>query len=422
MGLLEGVIAGLIAHGSASAVTKTHDTIRERSPAGDDVSETFDHTLTRSIEERAEEIDSHGLRNVVRHWGAVTEEIDTYEIVFASEEEALNWIVDEIAEHEWIDLTESEQRELRTILADEYADAVAAFHDHVAENERLQRRFQTDMGTALVEQLDAISQAFDRIAGPTPYEIHDFPAGREAITDTLLAGDPIPFVDRTEVPEEPKPNRYFVLGPSGSGKSRVIVEFIHRLPGDAVNHVLIPDNRMIDPSDAKALAHESFDGDLLLVWENVHRIDEGRENRVLERTLRELDQALAEQGHELYTLLEARSGQLHAVPGNLPADFENKQSLWSGFEQLRVEQLEPDRLRSIIDVMATEFGVALDEQAKDALVERTVDSESAPIYVETALVTARDRITADDIERLAEDVADIWQRQYATLRDEKPQE
>lgn len=264
--------------------------------------------------------------------------------------------MDEITSIEDIDLNQDAEAELRSLLAEEFAAALDDFRERI-EGTGLEGRFRDDLGIEIYRRIDKIVATLDHLADQRRYRLYDFPAEREMILDEFLHGDPMTFVDREEVPDTPTQDRYFVIGPSGSGKSRIIAERVRRLPDNAVAHVLIPDELMLDPSDAKALARESFNGDLLLVWEDVHRIDEARENVVLERTLRELDSALDDAGHELYTLLEARSGHLDDVPGTLPADFENPKSLWSPYEPLRVGNLDERSIREIADAMAAEFDI-----------------------------------------------------------------
>ena len=428
MSLVGGVIAGILADKSVAA----SDTARQRaaelrrekrfSEALGPIATEFNEALGERLENRAEDIDSVGLYGLAMNWDVIAGDIDTASVAFESEDAAIDWLVGEIVGHEDVDLEEAAETELREVLADEYAAVVADFRDRIASDDDLRRRLQTELELDLRDQLAAMYDAFERLADRQPYGLYDFPADRDAVLEILLPNEPVPFVDRPEVPDRPAVGRYLVLAPSGAGKSRIIAEWIRRLPDDAVAHVLVPEARMLDPADARRLARQSFDGDLLLVWEDVHRVDEAGENRVLERTLRELAHGLNEQGYELYTLLEARSGRLDDIPGNLPADFRNDKSLWSAYEPLFVGEVDAARLGEMAEAMADRYEISLEEGARDALVARIEDAKSAPIYIETALVTAGDRLTVADVESLATEVEDIWQRQYENLRDEAPAE
>ena len=423
MAILEGVIAGVLTKGATSEVAKVHDYIREYFRSDDPIATSFDELLSEQIEERAEEINSYALGNVSSHWSVITENIDIYQKTFNSEEEAIDWITEEIDSHKSVDLDEDDLRELRSILAQEYATAVSTFYDQVADDEELQRRFQNDLGIKLLDELDDVRRTLERIADPSAYKIFEFPIQRGEIIDKLLPGDPIPFVDRQEVPENPEPGRQVILGPVGSGKTRIIAETIRRLPEDSVDYVVIPEQRFLSQEDARALGRRSFDGNLLLVWEDLHKVEKAGEGNIVKRTLAELRTALSPD-QDFYTLLEARSGRLDDIPGRLPQDFDNDDSFWSDYEPLQVNVVEKETLQGIINNQIQNTGkVSLRRDALAALIKRTIDSKSAPQYIQTAITTAEDELTVQDIENLPKDVARIWsQKPYPKLRENSPSE
>lgn len=419
-----GTVSGVLANFVTISVRTVHDTIQNRLGAENSVAEAFDDTLAERIEERAEEIDSYALGKVVSNWEEIVDDIDTYETVFESEREALDWLINEITSSVGVDLDENSQDELRKLLAKEYADALTEFHDLVAEDETLHREFQQDLNIEFLDRLDSMAQQFERIAGSKPYKLFDFPAEREAILEALLPGEPIPFVDRPEVPEDPEPERLFILGPSGSGKSRIIAEYVKRLPEGAVSHVLVPEKRFLDQSDAQELSHQSFNGDLLLIWEDLHRVEKGSRINVVERTLRELENVLNPE-NVLYTLLEARSGYLDEIPGTIPEDFENEKSVWYDYEPLPVGSLSETHLEELIQANVARTGeeFEFEESARKELVERTLDSKSAPQYIETAIKTAEGGLSKEEVEQLPADVAGIWrEKPYPKLRENSPEE
>lgn len=135
-----------------------------------------------------------------------------------------------------------------------------------------------------------------------------------------------------------------MIGPLGASKSRIIAEHVNRFSADAFDFVLIPDQqRFLSQEDAWALGRQSFDGDLLLIWEDLHKVEQGQQTGVIKRTLAELDEAVGE--NELYTLLEARSGQTDALPGTLPGDFDSEDLFWSDLTPLRTGRMPEESLR-----------------------------------------------------------------------------
>ncbi|MDB2238763.1 tetratricopeptide repeat protein [Halorubrum ezzemoulense] len=396
----------------------------------------FNDALGDRLRERADEVKSDALQGIAREWEVVGERIDGYEAAVGRDrEEAVDRLVAEIggAEVDGAEVTalpEETETELRELLAGEFAELMADFRDRVHGEEDLEHRFQADLEMNVARRLDEVIESFERMAGRRPYDLHDFPGERDAVLAALLTGDRVAFVDRKEVPAEPDPGRHVVLGPSGAGKSRVIAERVRRLPDDAVEHVLIPQDRLQDPTDAHSMADLSADGDVLLVWEDVHRLDERRENAVLEPALRELDRTLDGQGHDLYTLLEARSDRFDDLPGDVREDFgaeqtpwgEEAKSLWADYEPLWVEGLDVERVAELVDRTAEEYGVDFAAGAREALVERTADADSAPAYVKSVLAAEESPLTVDAVDRLPEKVGDVWRGHYRALQEDRPAE
>jgi tetratricopeptide (TPR) repeat protein len=428
--MIEGVIAGAIANLAVDAASAVKNRRRQRqrherlSEELAPLETEFADALGESIEDRAWDLHSDALRSIATNWEPVLEHINAYDVAFEDEDAAVEWLVTAILECDVVevDLDETEREELEQLVADAYADAFEQFRERVATDDDLAHRLQADLNLERLDRLKEIQRTFERLADSSAYQLYDFPEDRETIVDAVAVDRETAFVDRPEVPDRPAAGRHFVLGPSGSGKSRVIAERLARLPDEAVEHVLVPEEHLLDTSDARALARESFDGDLLLVWEDLHRVDGGREDGVVRNVLRRLDDALDEQGHRFLALLEAQTGRLEDVFGTLPRDFKNEKSLWSTFDPIYLGELGADQRRRLVERMADRYGIAVDEAAREALVERTAGSVSTPVYVETAFKTATERLTADAVAELAAEVADIWVGQYERLRESSPAE
>ena len=419
--MLEGIVAGVIARSTIATASEVHDRVRQFRQADDPVAAAFNDALADRIETRSKEIDSLALHNVAQHWNVITEEIDTYGTVFESEADAIDWLVEEVTSHESVDLDEGARTELRTLIADEYADAVSDFRKQVANDEALRQDFQEDLGITILDRLNALRRGFRQIADPEAYTLYEFPAQRDEILNTLFPDETIPFAERPEVPDTPTPDKQFVIGPLGAGKSRIIAEHINRFPTDAFDFVLIPDeNRFLSQEDARALGRQSFDGDLLLIWEDLHKVEQGQQTGVIKRTLAELNEAVGD--NELYTLLEARSGQTDTLPGTFPEDFDNEDSFWSDLTPLWTAPMPEESLQQMIrDRMAETDSVELAEGAEKALIKRTRTAESAPTYIKAAIEAVKETddqtLTVAEVEDLPDTVAEIWQNKvYEKLR------
>lgn len=375
----------------------------------------FNRSISNRIESRGKDLDDVELHSLALHWDILAEQIDLSEVVFETEEAAVTWLVQEIAGLEDVDIDQEAIDELEKILGEEFRNATDEFRERAVQDDELRQRLQGEFQADVLKELADIRKAFDRLAYRQPYTLYSFPEQREQVVKSLLPENAVEFVDREEVPDNPDPGRYIVTGPSGSGKTRVIAAWINRLRADSIDHVLIPDERMIDPADARGIARENFDGEVLLVWEDIHRIDEGRDNLIIESLIRELTHTLNENGNDLYALLEAQSGQLHNVPGNLPTAFDDEKSVWNAFDPLQVEQTNLEFLLELAVRMADKYDVAVEDRVLDALIKQTA-SRSAPIYLDTVLGTAGDELTLDDVEGLPDDIEHLWHIQYDDLQ------
>ncbi|XGI83025.1 tetratricopeptide repeat protein [Halorutilales archaeon Cl-col2-1] len=447
--VIEGAIASLLVEVGTNAASKAYDWYDDRERSSrisenlNDLETEFNDRLGKRIQERAndDDIDSTSLLQVGWKWKNVADRVDVYELSFEDEREAVDEITERIVETVNADtdtfggteLDESDEQELHDILSDEFAEATEQFRETVEGNQKLQDKLQNDLNVQILEELREMQESFARL-NATPYDVYDFPEERDKILEkldkTFIKEDEAPeFIERNDgtVPDDHKPAKHFVVGPSGSGKSRIVFERLKRLSDDSLAHIMVPDKGMLSPSDASGLARESFDGDLLLVWGDVHRVALDQENAFVKDVLTKLDDALTEQGHSLHTLLEARSDKLDSLTGNLPDDFNNEfsKSIWTEYEPIWTEELDEAVLYRMVGAMAEKYGVEMDEEARDALVEKTNDSKSAPEYIDAALSTVHDEdgeLTVEDVEELSETVEEMWQENYDYLRDESPKE
>jgi len=382
----------------------------------EDLHTEFEKQLTRRIEQRAGEIDSPGLQNVVQHWGEVADEINTYDGVFDDENEAIEYILDNIRSH--ISLTESEENDLRGIIAEEYSKAIDNFRQSIVEDDSLQAKFETELGIEVVERLNSIERNLKRITGPKAYDLFKFPEERGEILEKLQSSVETNFVDRDELPDSPELDKYVVLGPPGSGKTRLIYEWVRRLESDSIDQVLFPKQYFLSQEDATSVGRKSFDGDLLVIWEDAHRVNTDAEGNIIKRTLGILFDSL-ERNQEVYTLLESRGGRVEDISNTLPEGFNNENLFWNDFTPLYLSPLNEDILRNLIK----EFESLFDDtyftgDALDVLVNRVRNHPSAPQYIETVVKTNSGEITRRDIVDLPEQVVEIWsQGPYPKLRE-----
>jgi len=281
----------------------------------------------------------------------------------------------------------------------EFLDGINSQDSDLAHE--FQERLQIDIRRRVTEALDRL----DRLtAGPKRrFERYDptVPGELDELADFLRDTDPeetARFVDRSELEDLPDTDRLLVVGPAGSGKTRVL-EALARNYAEDVSTILSPKGSL--PSlgqDEWAFEYDPFDGDVLLVWDDIHRIDENREdNRVFEDAVSALEETVADQGHALHVLAATRSGHISALPGAIgtAADVcDRNRGLWADFEPLELGVMDPSRLRKlarrIADARNVRFRDPDDEGDDDEGDERVLNglvakaaSASAPEYIDT---------------------------------------
>lgn len=156
MPYVEGIIAGVLANATSSAAESVHDRVIKFFQTESSISSTFDEILAERINRRAEQLDNAALANLSRHWSVILDDVDIYARTFGTDDEAIDWIVEKVAEHEQVELSREECQEFRTILEGEYEDAVAAFHRRVSEDGEMQQQFQTDLGLKIHTELQRL--------------------------------------------------------------------------------------------------------------------------------------------------------------------------------------------------------------------------------------------------------------------------
>jgi len=90
MPLVEGVLAGVLATGATSGASVGYGAVRDWPQSDSPLADNFEDALAERIKERAEAIDSFALVKVFHHWDAITDEIDTADVLFDIEEDALD--------------------------------------------------------------------------------------------------------------------------------------------------------------------------------------------------------------------------------------------------------------------------------------------------------------------------------------------
>ncbi len=394
----------------------------------DAIETEFHKSLCDAIEDGAAEQELDDFADIVEHWDAVIEHLDataamdgedgpaTDRMVFESEREAVDRLAREIGAVCGYDLETNPQLQqaLKSAVAEAYREAVGSFSERLVDA-GLDEQFVAE---ANIEELGALDQLQDRLSDleerlthPRFYELYRGDAAGRRRASRMIDPQALEFVSRPELEDNRTAQRLLVLGPGGSGKSRVLAELV-ATADSAIEHIIRPKAALQSPQDLQPLRSESFQGDVLLVWDDLHAISPETDNTVFRKAIFELEEFLAPD-HELHVLAAARSDQVESLPGDISTDS----SLWSPFEDVWLEELESEAIATLFDRVLAKEGVMAADEVRTAFVEKAQATDPSPLYITSVVETVDGvQLTTADIEVLPEDALTIWQEQYKAIK------
>ncbi|WP_330632142.1 hypothetical protein [Halocatena halophila] len=391
----------------------------------DAIETEFHNSLRTAIEEctTAHELDD--LADIGDHWETVIERLELSagaddeadRLVFTSEQEAINRVAQEIGTVCRYDLETNPQLEqaLKRAVTEAYKEAVGSFGERLVDA-GLDQQFVAEANIEELAAIDALqdrlAEMHDRLSHPRLYELyHGNAAGRRQASQ-MIDPQALEFVSRPELDDNRDVQRLLVLGPGGSGKSRALAEFV-ATADQTIEHIIRPKAVLHTVTDLQPLRSESFQGDVLLVWDDIHAISPETGNTVFRKAVFELEEFLSPE-HELHVIAAAQSKWVNLLPGNIErADS----PLWSGFEIVELGDLTEDSIGTLFDRVVAKEGVVVPERVRTAFVEKAKKTDPSPLYITSVVETVNGmQVTMKDIERLPEDALTIWQEQYEAIK------
>jgi tetratricopeptide (TPR) repeat protein len=416
--------------------------LRERGVLPESDAETvFVDTLREEFEaaaQRATGDASEVLYSVALNWDAVETRLATIDTAFETEEEAVAGIVDRIESAEAVTLRVTEKETLQRVVARAYRETVDSYGERLADS-GFAEAFQVEANLQLSEQIREVCGRLDEIADrAVPTERFDWydptdPAAVESVVDRIVETERASFVDRPELDGVPDAERLLVVGAAGSGKSRVLGEAVERV-ADAgrVSQIVTPRRDLVSHRDEWAFEYETFDGDVLLVWDDVHEITEDGNPDAFQSAVSTLERVLDEQGHDLHVVAAVRSGNVADLPGVESVDSIRRKpsGLWEPFAVIELGELDESRLGEIASQRARIHEVAFaDDDARQTLVEKS-RGPSAPEYIDAVIRTQGDSeddpeasvvVTETDVADTPDSISDIWYEQFYDVLDDRDQ-
>ena len=394
----------------------------------DDVETTFAATLEDSIADVESKRDTGELTGVVGRWDPIVRELYGLEeaaevggvdrILFESAEEAIEEIAAAIARAAGFHLanTPGLEPDLKAAVAVAYHDAIGSFVERIGDT--VAEQFLVASGVEIHSQLHEIRRAVDDLRERFSRRRYDLRSGnetgRERVVEKLsreLSGPTdakVEYVPRPELEDYEDDKSLLLLGPGGSGKTRSLIELVRR--HEDVAHIVHPRDVFQNPPDADRFVMETFEGDVLLVWDDIHEANPEDENEVVRKAVVELRDLLTPE-FELHVLATGRIGQEESIPG----DPDDDDGLWGGVERVELAGLGPEVLAQVIVKAIDVYNVAVSREVIEAFHEKALRAEPTPLYIVSVLQNAGDKLTETDIEELPESAIEIWGKNYAVL-------
>ncbi|RRJ29947.1 hypothetical protein [Halocatena pleomorpha] len=364
--ITSGLVTNLLAAGLLNRVEagrqQLHAVFREAEFHTElDAIETEFHTSLRdAIADGATEQELDEFADIVEHWDAVIERLEATSeggeeditgrnrLIFENETEAVDRLAREIAAVCGYELGTNPQLQqaLKRAIAEAYRETVGSFGERLVET-GLDAQFVAE---ANIEELGALDQLQDRLADleerlthPRFYELYRGDEAGRRRASRMVDPQALEFVSRPELEGKQAAQRLLVLGSGGSGKSRVLAELVANAD-PAIEHIIRPKAALQSPQDLQPLRSEAFQGDVLLVWDDIHAISPETNNTVFRKAVTELEEFLAPD-HELHVLAAARSNRVDSLPGEISPDS----SLWLPFEDVWLEAIEEEAIATLIE-------------------------------------------------------------------------
>ena len=423
------VAAGLLQTGGLTR-EKLRDAFREAefSTELDDVETTFAATLEDSIADVESKRDTGELTGVVGRWDPVVRELYGLEeaaevdgvdrILFESAEEAIEEIAAAIARAAGFHLANTPELEpdLKAAVAVAYHDAIGSFVERIGDT--VAEQFLVASGVEIHSQLHEIRRAVDDLHERFSRRRYDLRSGnetgRERVVEKLsreLSGPTdaeVEYVPRPELEDYEDDESLLLLGPGGSGKTRSLIELVRA--HEDVAHIVHPRDVFQNPRDVDQFVTETFEGDVLLIWDDIHEVNPEDKNVVIRKSIKELRDLLNPE-FELHVLAAGRIEREESIPGNPGSD----DGLWDGVERVKLAGLGPDVLAQVVVKAIEIYDVAVSREVIEAFHEKALRAEPTPLYVVSVLQNASNNLTETDIEELPESAIEIWEENYGAL-------
>lgn len=210
-----------------------------------------------------------------------------------------------------------------------------------------------------------------------------------------------------------------VVGKKGAGKSRTLAHLVSEVSERITVDYLVILEDSFRVGDVNDLLSTGLDGTVLLVCDDVHRLEGPKEIHPFRRLISRLRTEM-ESGGRLISLCGIRPERLNSLP-----HFKrfNEDPVWGEFEKTRLESLGPASVKAILQSTLETIDKDASQSTIEALTQAVLAIDPTPLYTVTIaqqLDSGDIDIEADIEKLLPKNVATAWKDDYQVLLEESP--
>jgi len=420
---VEGIAASLIATGIAQTISATASTAYDgiRSKVTDDDQQRIENEFVEALDTRlagSAELQTDDIREIVQ-----TVDDRGIDSIYQSKDEIADQVAKEI--HRSGDMADlSTKSSLPTLVAEAIDEAIQNWMEDISGEERVKKYIleSTWETESQVKQLrDELGASVESQSHYHRIDVSEYENPAEVVSKYLESGRPLTadvFINRPEIPERVDEEKYLITGRRGMGKTRTLDYLQTRLIDEQpIAHVLLPDEGLMSPPDAEEFADTDFDGDVLLLWDDIQDLQADKQEGTVRTAIAKLSHIVEQSGTSLYVVATLRAEFRDEIPHIHRAD----DRVWSEFERVNLTPLNDDEVVRLCEAAIDVHGLRLSDRTQAALIREIQYTDPSPLYIETAISSIDEsQEIQPQIEDLPDDVEEIWASQYQRLVKEHP--
>lgn len=408
--MFEGVVASIIASGfstgGSAAVQKVRETLRERrfSTEIDDLATVFNQEVHEALTEVAAEGDADIARDIAREWETVAVELDRVDVLFQDETVAINEVTDAILEAGVAEATTpDEEAEIRQAVTRAIKETIVQFRQTVAGTD-LADELHATAEVEITRQLDAVetrlTQLERNLRRPRFYDVFDAETEIDQAVETICerggANASIEYVSRPEIDDIVPTVDTLLVGRKGAGKTRALAQVVEaKAPQTKLEHIVVVDRALTAEEDILPLLRESFEGNVLLVWDDIHR---DSVNPVFRAAVQKLRREVERDDATLWILATARAEAVDDLAGGVTTEDD---PIYSTFEQVQLGAFDRSQVETLLEEALAWADIDCSPTVKTHLTTQVLKTDPSPFYIQSVVSSLDDYtgpVTPADIE------------------------